>query len=54
MFPTSGTFTLGFGVMHVGDEDVDSALLIDKIIPEPVTIGLFGLGSLVLLRTRRK
>lgn len=54
MFPTSGTFTLGFGVMHVGDEDVDSALLIDNIIPEPATVALLGLGSLVLIRRKRR
>lgn len=56
MFPTrtSETFTLGFGVMHVGDEDVDSALLIDKIIPEPATVALLGLGSLSLLRRKAK
>ena len=53
MFPSSGTFTLGFGVMHVEDEDVDSALLIDKIIPEPATIVLLGLGALSLLRRKR-
>lgn len=54
MFPNSGTFTLGFGVMHEGDEDVDSALLIDKIIPEPVTIGLLGFGTLTLILRRRR
>jgi hypothetical protein len=54
-FPTSGTFTLGFGVMHATDNEVDSGLLLDNvtIIPEPATMALLGLGSLVLLRKRR-
>jgi hypothetical protein len=55
-FPTSGTFTLGFGVMHVEDDDVDSGLLLDNvtIIPEPTTICLLGLGALSLLHKRKK
>jgi len=54
-FPTSGTFTLGFGVMHAGDNEVDSGLLLDNvtIIPEPATIALLGLGALSLLRRKR-
>jgi hypothetical protein len=54
-FPTSGTFTLGFGVMHAWDNEVDSGLLLDNvtIIPEPTTICLLGLGALSLLRRKR-
>ena len=54
-FPTSGTFTLGFGVMHEGDEMVDSGLLLDNvtIIPEPATVAMLGLGALSLLRRKR-
>jgi hypothetical protein len=55
-FQTSGTFTLGFGVMDEDDEVVDSGLLLDNvtIIPEPATICLLGLGALSLLRKRKK
>jgi hypothetical protein len=54
-FPTSGTFTLGFGVMDEDDEVVDSGLLLDNvtIIPEPATICLLGLGVLSLLRKKK-
>lgn len=38
----AGTYTLGFGVIDVGDSTVNSALLVDKIsyqaIPEPLTV----------------
>jgi hypothetical protein len=41
-FATGGTYTLGFGVVDVGDDTVNSALLVDRIstqaIPEPLTI----------------
>jgi hypothetical protein len=54
-FQTSGTFTLGCGVMNEDDEAVDSGLLLDNvtIIPEPATICLLGLGALSLLRRKR-
>lgn len=48
--PDVGTYTLGFGVIDVGDRLQDSALLVD--VPEPST-GLFlvaGLIGLVLWR----
>jgi hypothetical protein len=54
-FTTGGTFTLGFGVMHADDNEVDSGLLLDNvtIIPEPATIGLLALGSLAFLGKKK-
>ncbi|NEO18042.1 MULTISPECIES: PEP-CTERM sorting domain-containing protein [unclassified Moorena] len=50
-FETSGTFSLGFGVLDEDDEIVDSGLLIDNVqltpVPEPASIlGLLALGAL--------
>lgn len=52
----SGTYTLGFGVMHVEDNDVDSGLLLDNvtITPEPATITILGLGTLALLKKKNE
>ncbi|HIK03605.1 MAG TPA: PEP-CTERM sorting domain-containing protein [Trichormus sp. M33_DOE_039] len=49
-FTTAGTYTLGFGVVDVGDTTVNSALLVDNVkltpVPEPTTmLGiLMGMG----------
>lgn len=49
-FATAGTYTLGFGVVDVGDTTVNSALLVDNVkltpVPEPTTmLGiLMGMG----------
>ncbi|MBD2255012.1 PEP-CTERM sorting domain-containing protein [Nostoc parmelioides] len=44
-FTTAGIYTLGFGVIDVGDTTVNSALLVDNVeltpVPEPVT--MFGI-----------
>jgi hypothetical protein len=50
--PSSGIYTLGLGVVHVGDEEISSGLLVDNIVlaggnstvPEPGTLLLFGSG----------
>lgn len=55
--PASGTYTLGFGVVNVGDPIFDSALAIDNVtvsasVPEPtsvlgvLTFGAFGVGAM--------
>jgi hypothetical protein len=63
---SSGTFTLGFGVMDVNDVSVASGLLIDNVsvsrdssaIPEPSSLVVFALAGLVIaggrLRRRRE
>lgn len=50
-FTTSGIFTIGFGVMSVGDLSGKSALLIDNVkigplstVPEPFAAGAVGLA----------
>ncbi|MBD2362419.1 PEP-CTERM sorting domain-containing protein [Anabaena minutissima FACHB-250] len=49
-FTTAGTYTLGFGVVDVGDTTVNSALLVDNVkltpVPEPTTMFgiLMGMG----------
>ena len=56
----TGTYTIGFGVMHVGDDQVDSGLLVDKLIlttnpvPEPSTVVLLASGLAGLGYWRRK
>ncbi|NEO73259.1 PEP-CTERM sorting domain-containing protein [Moorena sp. SIO3H5] len=50
-FETSGTFSLGIGVLNEDDTDLDSGLLIDNVeltsVPEPASIlGLLALGAL--------
>jgi hypothetical protein len=54
-FSNAGTYTLGFGVMHVGDNEVASGLLLDNVVitPEPATVCLLGLGALSLIRRKR-
>lgn len=34
--PTTGTFTLGFGVTDIGDPIVDSGLLVENIVLQPI------------------
>jgi hypothetical protein len=50
--PTTGTYTLGIGVINVGDNTLDSGLLIDNVkvisVPEP-SFGLLEFAALVLL-----
>ncbi|MFS0518390.1 hypothetical protein ACEYW6_27235 [Nostoc sp. UIC 10607] len=57
--PTTATYTLGLGVIDVGDNDFDSGLLVDNFkltsVPEPTNeLGLLGFSTLVLLRFWRK
>jgi hypothetical protein len=50
--PTTGTYTLGIGVINVGDNTLDSGLLIDNVkvisVPEP-SFGLLEFGALLFL-----
>ncbi|MBC1222983.1 hypothetical protein GNF10_15400 [Nostoc sp. UCD121] len=50
--PTTGTYTLGIGIINVGDIAFDSGLLIDNVkvtsVPEP-SFGLLKFSALVLL-----
>ena len=56
MFPTAGTYTLGFGVVDVFDDLETSGLLVDNInvVPLPPAILLLGSGlaGLAILRRR--
>lgn len=54
-FPTSGDFTIAFGVTDVGDYAGSTALRVDNVsvVPEPSAALLCGLGALGLLRRRR-
>jgi hypothetical protein len=56
--PTTGTYTLGLGVMDATTGDNPSGLLVDniQIVPEPTTIafGIAGASLLVALRSRFK
>ena len=52
--PTSGTYTLGLGVVDVGDEFTNSGLLVDNVslttaVPEPSTLLLTVIGACGLL-----
>jgi len=49
---SSGTFTLGFGVMNVNDTGVNSGLLVDNVtltgvVPEPTSLAVFGIAACV-------
>ena len=58
IFAATGTYTLGFGVVHVGDEAVNSGLLVDNVSAVPVPPALLLLGSglagLAVLKRRRE
>lgn len=47
----TGTYELRFQITNAGDSHFDSYLGVDAV-PEPVTIALLGLGSLISLRRR--
>jgi hypothetical protein len=57
--PTDGEYTLGFGVVDVGEPTVISGLLVDKVqaVPETSsTVGLLflGIGAVSVLKRRQK
>lgn len=57
--PTTGTYTLGVGVIDVGDSNIDSGLLVDNFkstsVPEPTNqLSLLGFSTLLLLKFWRK
>ena len=62
VLPSSGTFTLGFGVVDVLVDDFDSGLLIDNVqlnsnsgvVPEPTSLSIFGAMGLAAVIRRRK
>ncbi|WP_066383572.1 hypothetical protein [Anabaena sp. CA = ATCC 33047] len=61
-FTTAGTYTLGFGVVDMGDDTVNSALVLDNLqitpVPEPTTIFsslmVVGLGSAFKIKFAHK
>lgn len=60
--PSSGTFSLGIGIVDAGDAFFDAALLIDRVsvtsggmpIPEGGTLLLFGTGMAGIAALRRR
>lgn len=63
--PSDGTFILGFGVVDIGDDSVNSALLIDDVrvskanvkVPEfisPLSLIAFGMGILLNRSLKKK
>jgi len=65
MISTAGTYTLGFGVVNVGDTSVSSGLLVDNVtfspssaVPEPSSLIMSAIGALgvltILARTSRR
>jgi hypothetical protein len=49
----TGWYTIGFGILNVGDDQVHSALLVDAV-PEPSSVVLFASGLAGLGLWRRK
>lgn len=54
VLPVAGDYTLGFGVVNVEDDFLDSGLLIDNVrleaaVPEPKSVTLLLLGGIALL-----
>ena len=57
--PTDGEYTLGFGVVDVGEPTVISGLLVDKVqaVPETsstVSLLFLGMGAVSVLKRRQK
>lgn len=56
-FPTAGAYTVGVGVVNVGDNNRPSGLVVDQfgvVVPEPATLSVFGAGAAVALAWRRR
>jgi hypothetical protein len=55
-FTAGGSHEIGWASVNVGDAGHNSVLLLDSIVipvPEPASLGVIGIGALMLLRRRR-
>lgn len=56
-FASAGTYTIGFGVLNVGDSGHNSALLLDSVgiaVPEPGLAPVLSLAGMAMLYRRRR